>query len=337
MRSKILCALVVLSALFVFSPPPESQAAAPYYEGKTINIFVGFAPGGGYDLFVRPLARLLPKYIPGNPTVLVQNMPTAGSMAAANHLFNVAKPDGLSFGIFNRGLIFSQLLKADGVRFDTRKFSWLGSASVENATLALRADLPFKTLDDVIRAKEPLKIGGTGASDINNHFVLLLKDYLKLNIKIATYRSGAEVMLAIERKELDGRGSSITSIMPYVERNVLRCWVRGRTSLPEIAHLPVDEDLTNDKMGKTLMAMRSSVDVFGRSFAAPPDTPANIMNILRDALAKVVKDPELTAQANKELFAGAQYVSAADCMKALDYVFGQPEDITRELKKYVQF
>jgi tripartite-type tricarboxylate transporter receptor subunit TctC len=77
--------------------------------------------------------------------------------------------------------------------------------------------------------------------------------------------------------------------------------------------------------------------VFGRSFAAPPDTPANIMNILRDALAKVVKDPELTAQANKELFAGAQYVSAADCMKALDYVFGQPEDITRELKKYVQF
>jgi tripartite-type tricarboxylate transporter receptor subunit TctC len=151
MKKKILCSLIALSVLFVFSPRQESQAAAPYYEGKTINIIVGFAPGGGYDLFCRPLARLLPNYIPGKPTVLIQNMPTAGSMAAANHLFNIAKPDGLTFGIFNRGLIFSQLLKAEGVRFDMRKFSWLGSASVENATLALRADLPFKTLDDVLR------------------------------------------------------------------------------------------------------------------------------------------------------------------------------------------
>ena len=337
MKKKILCTLIVLAVLFVFSPQHESRAAAPYYEGKTINIIVGFAPGGGYDLFVRPLARILPKYIPGNPTILVQNMPTAGSMGAANHLFNVAKPDGLTFGIFNRGLIFSQLLKVDGVRFDMRKFSWLGSASVENATLALRADLPFKTLEDVLRTKEPLKIGGTGASDINNQFILCLQDFLKINLKIATYRSGAEVMLAIERKELDGRGSSITSIKPYVDRNVLRCWIRGRTSTPDIEKLPVDEDLTTDKMGKTLMAIRSSVDVFGRSFAAPPNTPANLMNILRDALAKVVDDPALSEQANKDLFAGVQYVSSADCMKSLEYVFSQPEDITKELKKYVQF
>jgi hypothetical protein len=152
-----------------------------------------------------------------------------------------------------------------------------------------------------------------------------------------TYRSGAEVMLAIERKELDGRGSSITSIMSYVERNVLRCWIRGRTSLPEIEKLPVDEDLTTDKLGKTLMAIRSSVDVFGRSFAAPPDTPAHIMNILRDALAKVVKDPALSEQANKELFAGVQFVSPADCSKSLEYVLNQPADIAKELKKYVQF
>ena len=337
MKKKILCSLVALSVLFVFLPRNESRAAAPYYEGKRINIIVGFAPGGGYDLFTRTLARLLPKYIPGNPTILIQNMPTANSMAAANHIFNVSKPDGLAFGIFNRGLIFSQLLKEQGVRFDMRKFSWLGSASVENATLALRADLPFKTLDDVLKAKEPLKIGGMGASDINNQFALCLKDFLKMNMKTPTYRSGAEVMLAIERKELDGRCSSITSIMPWVKRNVLRCWIRGRTSTPEIENLPVDEDLTTDKLGKTLMAMRSAVDVFGRSFAAPPNTPPHVMNILRDALSKVVKDPALDEQANKELFAGAQFVSPEECLKSLDYVFNQPEDITKELKKYVQF
>ena len=337
MKKKILWSVMALMILSLFSFRQESQAAAPYYEGKTINLIVGFAPGGGYDLFARPLARLLPKYIPGNPTIVVQNMPTAGSMAAANHLFNIAKPDGLTFGIFNRGLIFSQLLNADGVKFDMRKFSWLGSASVENATLALRADLPFKTLDDVLKAKEPLKIGGTGASDINNQFILCLQDFLKINLKTVTYRSGAEVMLAIERKEIDGRGSSITSIKPYVDRGVLRCWIRGRTSTPDIEKLPVDEDLTTDKLGKTLMAMRSSVDVFGRSFAAPPGTPADLMNILRDALAKVVDDPGLREQANKDLFAGVQYVSSAECMKALEYVFSQPEGIKAELKKYVRF
>ncbi|MCL2669385.1 MAG: tripartite tricarboxylate transporter substrate-binding protein [Syntrophaceae bacterium] len=337
MKIKSISLMLLLAVLFVFSPQQESKAAAPYYEGKTINLICGFAPGGGYDLFVRPLARILPKYIPGNPTIVVQNMPTAGSMGAANHLFNVAKPDGLTFGIFNRGLIFSQLLQADGVRFDVRKYSWLGSASVENATLALRGDLPFKTLDDILKSKEVLKLGGTGASDINNQFLLCLQDFLNINLKIATYKSGAEVMLAIERKELDGRGSSITSISNFVDRGILRPWIRGRTSLPEIEHLPIDEDLTTDKMGKTLMAMRSSVDVFGRSFAAPPNTPAELMNILRDALAKSVKDPALVDQANKDLFAGVQYVSAADCMKALDYVFTQPADTTQALKKYVQF
>ena len=337
MKKKILCTLIVLAVFFVFSPQHESRAAVPYYEGKTINIIVGFAPGGGYDLFVRPLARLLPKYIPGNPTILVQNMPTAGSMAAADRLFSTSlSPTALPLASLTGGSFFPALESGRGpIRYAEIFLAGIGIG--REPILALRADLPFKTLEDVLRTKEPLKIGGTGASDINNQFILCLQDFLKINLKIATYRSGAEVMLAIERKELDGRGSSITSIKPYVDRNVLRCWIRGRTSTPDIEKLPVDEDLTTDKMGKTLMAIRSSVDVFGRSFAAPPNTPANLMNILRDALAKVVDDPALSEQANKDLFAGVQYVSSADCMKSLEYVFSQPEDITKELKKYVQF
>lgn len=338
MKKKILCSLVALSFLFIFSSRQESQAAAPYYEGKIINIIVGFAPGGGYDLFSRALARHLPKFIPGKPTILVQNLPGAGSMNATNQLFNLVKPDGLTIGIFNRGLTFAQLLKAEGVRFDLTKFPWIGSAAVETATLALRTDLPFKSLDDVLQAKEPILVGRPGgATDSVAQFVLLLKEFLKINMKIVTYKTGADVMLAIERKEVAGRGGPISSLAPYVDRKLVRCWIRGRISTPEIENLPVDEDLTANKLGKTIMAMRSAVDVFGRPYVAPPGTPAYIMNILRDAFAKVVKDPALSQQTHKSLLGGVQFTPPEECLKSVKYILNQPDDIVKEVKKYIQF
>jgi len=154
-RRRIVCSLIALCALFAHFSQRELQAAAPYYEGKVISIIVGFTPGGGYDRLSRILAKHLPEFIPGKPTILVQNVPGAGSMIAANQLYNLSKPDGLTIGIFNRGLPFAQLLKAEGVKFDLAKYSWLGSAAVETATLALRSDLPFKTVDDILKAKDP--------------------------------------------------------------------------------------------------------------------------------------------------------------------------------------
>jgi len=332
-------ALYLLMALFVLSffIPPKEILAAPYYEAKVITIIVGFSPGGGYDRLSRILAKHLPKYIPGKPNILVQNIPGAGSIIAANNLYNIAKPDGLTIGIFNRGLPFLQLLKAEGVKFDLKKYSWIGSAAVETATLALRADLPFKTIDDLLKAKSPLMIGSAGGpGDSNTQFVLLLKEFIGLNIKIVNYPASPEVMLAVERKEVDGRGASYSSIKPFIERGLVRLWIRGRVSEPGIENLPVDENLTGDKKGKTIMAMRSATDSIGRPYVAPPGTSADVMNILREAFAKVANDPELKEDAKKNML-DVEYVPAEECLKQVNFVLNQPDDIVKESSKYIKF
>jgi tripartite-type tricarboxylate transporter receptor subunit TctC len=300
-------------------------------------MIVGFSPGGGYDRLSRILAKHMPKYIPGEPTIVVQNVPGAGTMIAANQIYNLTKPDGLTFGIFNRGLPFAQLLKADGVKFDLRKYSWVGSAAVETATLAVRTDLPFKTLTDLLKAKESIMIGsGGGPGDSNTQFIILLKEFLKMNMKIINYPASPEVMLAVERKEVDGRGASFSSVKPFVDRGLVRCWIRGRCSEAGIENLPVDEDLTTDKVGKTIMAMRSAADGIGRPYVAPPGTPATIMNILREGMAKALKDPELKEDTKKNMME-VQFVPPEECLKLVNYVLDQPQDIIREANKYIKF
>jgi len=337
MHKKPLCFLIVFVILSVAIFQKELFAAAPYYEGKILNIIVGYSPGGGYDRLTRVLAKHLPKHIPGKPTVLVQNMPGAGSMIAANTLFNLTKPDGLTIGIFNRGMPFAQLLKAEGVKFDLKKYRWVGSAAVETATLALRTDLSFKTVDDILKAKEPIILGSAGGpTDSNTQFILLLKEFLKLNMKIVNYPASAEAMLAVEQKEVDGRGASYSSIKVFVERGLVRSWIRGRESEPGIENLPVDEDLTTDKIGKTIMAMRSATDRLGRPYVAPPGTPPEIMKILTDGLVKAIKDPELIGDVKKNKME-AEFVSPEECLKLVSYVLDQPENIVKEASKYIKF
>ncbi len=336
MKKQILCLIIAFFILTVFVSS-KPLLAAPYYEGKLINIVVGYSPGGGYDRMARLLAKHLPKHIPGKPTVLVQNMPGAGSLIAANHIYNIAKPDGLTIGTFNRGVPFAQLLKAEGVKFDITKYSWVGSTAVEAAVLALRTDLPYKTFDDVLKSKSPLMIGSAGGpSDSNTQFIILLKEFAGLNAKMIDYPASAEVMLAVEQKEVDGRGASYSSIKPFIERGLVRPLIRSRVSEPGIENLPVDENFTTNIKGKTIMAMRSAPEKIGRPYVAPPGTPADIMNILRDAFAKVAKDPELIEDAKKNMMT-IEYVPSGECLKVLNYILNQPEDIVKEFGKYIKF
>jgi tripartite-type tricarboxylate transporter receptor subunit TctC len=146
---------------------------------------VGYGPGGGYDRIARVLAKNLSKHIPGNPSIVVQNMPGADSMITANYVYNIAKPDGLTIGAFNRGLVFAQLLKGEGVKFDLTKFAWIGSAAIESTVLVLRSDLPYKTIEDVARAKTPIILGNTGPADSSGQFPLFQKELLGYNFKSA--------------------------------------------------------------------------------------------------------------------------------------------------------
>ncbi|HEY2990494.1 MAG TPA: tripartite tricarboxylate transporter substrate-binding protein [Candidatus Binatia bacterium] len=326
-----------VTLFFAFLLVPFLAYGAGYYEGKTLTIVVGYKPGGGYDSYARLIAKHLPKYLPGNPTIVIQSMPGANSIIGANHLYGAAKPDGLTIGTFNNGLVIAQLTRVEGVSYDLTKLSWIGSLANDAAVLTVRTDLPFKTVDDLRKAKEPVIIGATGPGSSTFDFPALLKEFAGINVKIIPgYSSSADVMLAIERKEVDGRAGSYASILPFIERGLVRPLVRTRVSVPEIEKLPVDEDLATSARGKAILAIRSTPEAIYRPYAAPPGTPPEVVKILREAFAKVTQDKELLADAKKGKLP-VDYVSAEESLKLVREVLKQPPEVVQEIAKYIRF
>src|SRR2546421_10347512 len=316
---------------------PLAAAAQPNFAGKPITIVGGYKPGGGYDATARMLARHLPQHLPGKPTVIVQNMPGGNSIIAANHMYNVAKPDGLTIGTFNRNLPIAQLTGVQGVKFDITKFAWIGSAANETTILAIRDDLPYKTFDELRKAKEPVVIGSTGPGANTYDFPLLLKDMLGVKFKIVSgYSSSADIMLAIERKEVDGRAGSYTSLKPFIDRKLVRPIIRARSNESGIENLPIDESFAPNARAKAIMALRSAPEVIARPYVLPPNTPADIVKVYRDAFAATIKDPALIAEAQKAQF-DLDYTPGDEAMKVLKEVLNQPKDIVDEFSKYVKF
>jgi len=327
--------LIAFFVLPMFLWPGETPAA-PYYEGKMIKMIVGFTPGGGYDRMTRLLAKHLPKHIPGKPSIVVENMEGTSSIIASNYLYNIAKPNGLTIGTFNRALPFAQLIKLDGVKFDITKFAWIGSSAVEGTVFTLRSDLPYKTVEDLKQAKEPIAMGCSGAGTLDYQFSLLAKEFLGIPMKMIIYPSSNECMLAVERKEADGRSGSYSSLKPYIERGVVRPILRGRVPEKGIEQLPVNEDLTSDPKAKTILAMFSTADLIGRPYVAPPGTPPDIVKIIKEAFAKVANDPEMKQDAKKSNME-IDYIPSEEILKVIQGVFSQPESVVKEFSKYVKF
>ena len=200
--------LTLVVFLLLTSIPPL-QAQTPYYQGKTITILVGTVSGDLYDLYARAIALYMGKYIPGNPNIIVQNMPGAGQMIAANYVYNVAKPDGLTIAAINAGLYFEQLIGRAEVKFDWTKYTWIGNATKSPQVLYMRVDSPFKTIEDVRSAKEPPKCGTTGMSNMGYFVPKLLEETVgaKFNV-VAGYQGGNEIDLAVERGEIQCRSLS---------------------------------------------------------------------------------------------------------------------------------
>jgi tripartite-type tricarboxylate transporter receptor subunit TctC len=335
MKRRTICLLVIFSLFFFFNANNE-LLGAPYFEGKVIKLIVGVPPGGGYDRMARTLARHLPRHIPGQPVIITGNMPGASTMIAANYIYNIAKPDGLRIATVFNSLCVAQLMKVKGHKFDLRKISWVGGTGPEAYLIAVRTDLPHKNFEDLIKSKYELIVGSTGAADATSVFPNLLKAYAGLKLKIAIYPGSADILLAVERKEVDGRAGSYGSLLPFIDRGLVRPLIRSRVSQPGVENLDVDENFATSKMGATIMRMYSSGRQIGRLYMAPPKTPDKVMGILRKAFADVGKDPAFMKDIKKNRLV-YNYASADDILKVVNFVLNQPDNIVEEFGRRVKF
>ena len=209
---------LIVFVLVLALPAARADEVADFYRGKQVDLVVGFGPGGGYDIYARLLARHIGKYIPGNPNVVVQNMPGAGSLRAANYIYTVAPKDGSTFGLFARDMALVALLGGDrNVQFDPKKFSWLGSSSSyanDAYVLMLRKDAPVKSIADARRpGGPPMVLGGTAEGSTSDDIPILLRELLGLHIKlIAGYRDSGVLFLAIDQNEVEGRTVGLSSV-----------------------------------------------------------------------------------------------------------------------------
>jgi tripartite-type tricarboxylate transporter receptor subunit TctC len=340
-----LAALCVLVVVIVLQLGRSSECAQvePSFTGKAVKIIVGTNTGGGVDLYARLIGQFLGRHLPGQPAILVQNMPGGSSLVAANYVYNMAKPDGLTLGALQGGVYFDQLLGHSSVKFDWAKFTWIGSPERLEAQLYMKANSPYKTLDDIRRAAEPPRCGGAGTGATGYYVPKLLEETLGLKFKTVTgYQSGAEIDLAVERGELHCRAFDIGS---FVGREPTRTWFKtgvvrsliqtGRKRDARLGDVPTLYELMDQS--KTPEAARRMATVvlaaggFGRPYVAPPGMPADLARALRDAFAKTLSDPELIEEAKKRRY-DLDAVSADEMQSLAREVTNQSPDVIERVR-----
>jgi tripartite-type tricarboxylate transporter receptor subunit TctC len=334
MKNKQSFSILVCLIWLAFAVAP-GWGQANFYEGKTVTVLIG-AKSGSLAIAAQIVAHHLGKYLPGKPTVILQHMPGAAHLLATNNVFNLAKPDGLTILAANPNVAIAQLSKVEQVRFDVRKFQWLGSSGADGIMFSIRSDLPYKSFDELKKADRELVAGTTGPGSNAHDIPLLLKEFAGLKLKLVSgYPANSDVLLAVERKEVDSWSALATTIRLAADRGVVRPLVRGRVALPGFEHLPIDEDLATNPLGKSLMSIKAIPQSIGRAFAAAPGTPADRVAMLRDAFAKAIKDPDLVAEAKKAKIA-VSLIGHEQVTKDFAALLNQTPETLKEMGKYIK-
>jgi tripartite-type tricarboxylate transporter receptor subunit TctC len=324
----------LIGAAIVSLALTSARAQTDFYKGKTVSIVIG-AKTGSLAIAAQLVSHHIYKHIPGNPTVIFRQMPGAAHMNATNHIYNVAEADGLTILAANPNVAMSQLAKVAQVRFDVRKFEWLGSSGPDGAMFSIRADLPYKTFKEFKDSGKELIVGTTGPGSNAYDMPLLLKEFAGAKLRLVKgYAANSDILLAVERKEADGWAALANTIKSGIDRGAVRAIVRTRAPVPGFNDLPTDESLTTDPIGKSLMALRGIPLSIGRAFAVRPGTPADRVAVLREALAKTIADPEFQVEAKKAQI-DMEYISAQDVIKGFDEMINQPPKVLEAMHKYL--
>jgi tripartite-type tricarboxylate transporter receptor subunit TctC len=334
---------VILITLVVAAWKAESAAQKPYYAGKTITIVAGTKAGDVYDLYARMLAQHMPKYIPGNPNIIVQNMAGAASMIAANFVYNVATPDGLTIGAIFPALYFDQVVQRPEVKFDWSKFGWIGSPVTSNHLLYMRADSPYKTIHDVVKSSTVPKCGATGTSSTAYYVPKLLEQVIGSKFEIVLgYQSGQDIDLAVERGEVICRSFTLTA---FFAREPFTTWRKkkfvnvlvqtGRKRDGRIPDVPTIYELMDQyktqQAGRNLATLVLAAGDFGRPYVMPPNTPAEHVKTIREAFAKTLNDEAVKADAAKKKLE-LDPTTHEELEKLAKEVTGQSPDVIAKMK-----
>jgi tripartite-type tricarboxylate transporter receptor subunit TctC len=330
---RMLIATLTMAATAI-SAPGMADNASSFFAGKTVRIVVGFSPGGGYDIYARELARYFGRHIPGHPSVVVQNVAGAGSLKAVNFLFNAAPRDGTVLATFSRGIVFEPLIgHLDGAQFEAPKFNWIGSISDEVSVCAINASRGVVTWRDMLTTNTVIGASGAGAdSDV---FPIVLRNLFHLPMRIVTgYPGGADLNLAMERGEIDGRcGWSWTSILSRNRewladkriRITLQIALAKHEDLPDV---PLITDLVADPRQAAAIKLIVSRQAVARPFAAPPDVPPGRIEILREAFDSTMRDPDFLAEMRTQALE-VRPLGGAAVQALMRDIYASPPDIVK--------
>jgi tripartite-type tricarboxylate transporter receptor subunit TctC len=332
------------AALLLTSQTLVQAQQEAFYQGKTIKVVVGFTSGGFYDRWSRLLARYVPNYLPGNPEMIVQNMPGAGGLIAANHVYNVAKSDGLTIGMTSYGMYLDQMVGRKEVQYDVRKFHWIGSPEKSEILLYMRSDAPYKSIEDIRKASTPPKCGSTGTAGTDYILARLLEETLDAKIEtVLGYPGGSEIDLAVEKGEVQCRGLTAAPFFgrePFIswrKRNFVNVLLYGGLKRdPRIPDTPTIYEIF-DKLN-TPEESRQVADVilrggdFGRPWVMSPETPAEVLKTMRTAYAKAMADSTLLDEA-KQTKLDVEYVPGEDLQKLAEKMMSQPPGVVKRVQK----
>jgi tripartite-type tricarboxylate transporter receptor subunit TctC len=342
-----LLAAAALAVAVIAAHGARAETVAEFYKGKRINLIVSYGPGGGYDVYARVLARHIGKHIPGNPTIVVQNMPGAGSLRGANYLYNVAPKDGTAFGTFARNMAMLGLMKTgQNVQFDPAKFTWLGSSSTlanDAYVLMLRRDAKVKSVEEGRKpGGPPIILGSTAEGTSSDAMGILLREWLGFNLKVISgYTDSGVLFLAIERGEVEGRTVGLSSIKankpewlkPGGLARVLVVFGRA-TRFPEFPDAPTARELAKNADDRNLIEILEIPYALSRPYAAPPGVPADRAKALQDAFIATHKDPAYLEEAAK-INIDVSPIGGQEILKLIERMANTPPEQLKRIEKLI--
>jgi len=329
----MIAVLLLLSAVSVHA----QSSVADFYKDKKVRMLVGYGIGTGNDVYMRLLARHLGKNIPGQPTIMPENMPGAGSMVMMNYLYNVAPHDGTVIGVPSRNLALEPLLGNEQARYDALKFVWIGSMTREVSTCITWHTSGVNTIEDAKRRE--VTVGATGAPADSNIFPKLLDAFLGTKFKtVLGYPDSAAVGLAMERRELDGycsfTWSAIKSARPQwvAEKKIHLLLQLSLSPHPELAGVPLVMDLAKDEASRQVFALAFGTQKMGRPVAAPPDVPLDRVQALRQAFDATMADPEFRDDAARGGLELDSPISSREVTDILEQIYATPKSLVARFK-----